>query len=196
MSDPAQPNDQPNDAGLTPPPVAPPIAPPAPPYGAPVPPYAGAQPPVYPGAAGQTPYQPPAYPPPAYGAPSGPPAYAAPSAPPAAGGYPAGGYAPTAYGAPYGYPAVRTNALAVTSMISSIVGFAFAWTGFLALGVIVGVITGHIALSQIGRTREKGRGMALAGVIVGWIGVAIGLLILVVFGLFVTTSPSSFALTS
>jgi len=79
-------------------------------------------------------------------------------------------------------------------MIASIVGFAFAWTGFLALGVIVGVITGHIALSQIGRTREKGRGMALAGVIIGWIGIAIGVLILVVFGLFVTTGPAGFAL--
>lgn len=44
------------------------------------------------------------------------------------------------------------------------------------IGSIVGVITGHMALSQIKRTGEGGRGMALAGTIIGWVG--LGFLIL------------------
>jgi hypothetical protein len=171
VSDPAQPDDPTTGA-------------------APTPPYAAPQPPAYPAAA------PPAHPAPAYSAPAyPPPAYGAPGAQPPAAGYPAGAYAPpAAYAAPYGYAAPRTNPLAITSMVSSIAGFALAWTWVLALGVIVGVITGHLALSQIARTHENGRGMALAGVIIGWVGIGIGLLIAVVIGLFITTTPSSFAL--
>lgn len=37
--------------------------------------------------------------------------------------------------------------------------------------VIPGLIFGHIALSQIGRTGERGRGLALTAVIFGWIAV-------------------------
>ncbi|WP_425841654.1 DUF4190 domain-containing protein [Microbacterium sp. PA5] len=184
MSDPTQSDDPTADAAPTPPPATPPAASPLPPYAAPQPPAA------HPGAAAPG-YQAPGYPAPAY---PPPPAYGAGAQPPAT-GYPAGAYAPPAgYAAPYGYAGPRTNPLAITSMVSSIVGFALAWTWVLALGVIVGVITGHIALSQIARTHEKGRGMALAGVIVGWVGIGIGLLIAVVIGLFITTSPSSFAL--
>lgn len=177
MSDPAQPDDPTTGAAPTPPPVAP------------LPPHAAPQPPAQPGAAAPG-YPAPGYPTPAYP----PPSYSAPGAQPPAAGYPAGAYAPPAAYAPYGYAGPRTNPLAITSMVASIVGFVLAWTWVLALGVIVGVITGHIALNQIARTHEKGRGMALAGVIVGWVGIGIGLLIAVVIGLFITTSPSSFAL--
>lgn len=37
--------------------------------------------------------------------------------------------------------------------------------------VIPGLIFGHIALSQINRTGERGRGLALTAVIFGWIAV-------------------------
>jgi len=51
------------------------------------------------------------------------------------------------------------------------------------------VIFGHLALTQIARSEgwEKGRGMALAGLILGYCGVA-----LLLFGIIVsaTTSPS------
>src|SRR5690606_16555720 len=63
----------------------------------------------------------------------------------------------------------RTNPLAVAAMVSSILTF---W--------IVGIVLGHIALRQIRRTGEGGRGMALAGVIVGYVGWALGLVLLVV----------------
>lgn len=104
--------------------------------------------------------------------------------PPAPGAYPPPpayaqqGQQPYAYGqaAPYGaspYTAgPKTNGLAITSLVSSIA--AFVVLPFLAS--IVGVITGHIALKQLRTSGENGRGMALAGVIVGWVGVALGIL--------------------
>jgi peptidyl-prolyl cis-trans isomerase B (cyclophilin B) len=60
---------------------------------------------------------------------------------------------------PYAY-APRTNVLAIISLVS-----AFVMS-------IAAVITGHIALAQIKRTGESGRGLALAGLIIGYVGVA------------------------
>ncbi len=40
--------------------------------------------------------------------------------------------------------------------------------------VILGLIFGHIALSQIKKTGERGRGLALTAVIVGWLAVVAG----------------------
>ncbi|CAM5363261.1 DUF4190 domain-containing protein [Leifsonia shinshuensis] len=71
---------------------------------------------------------------------------------------------------PYAYPpAPRTNVLAIVSLVS-----AFAVS-------IVAVITGHIALSQIKRTGEVGRGMALAGLIIGYVGIAFVALFFIVW---------------
>ncbi|MCI0155578.1 DUF4190 domain-containing protein [Leifsonia shinshuensis] len=42
---------------------------------------------------------------------------------------------------------------------------------------IVGIILGFVALSQIKRTGEQGRGLALAAVIIGFVEVAIGILV-------------------
>lgn len=93
---------------------------------------------------------------------------------------------PSGYGHPpgYGYPPVwqprpRTNATAVTAMVLSIcgtalgicVGCAFAPAALLILPVATaGAITGHVALRQVRTRGEGGRGMALAGTIVGWSG--------------------------
>ncbi|WP_158865208.1 DUF4190 domain-containing protein [Leifsonia sp. AG29] len=46
---------------------------------------------------------------------------------------------------------------------------AFAGSFVVAL---LGIIGGHIALAQIERTGEKGRGLALAGTIIGYVGAA------------------------
>ncbi len=99
-----------------------------------------------------------------------------PVAPPYAGGSPAG-YAPAAYPPPpagySGYEQQKTNVLAIVSMIASIVGFVWILP---FIGSVAGIIMGHIALSKIKRTGEKGRGMALAGVIVGYVGLALVIL--------------------
>lgn len=100
---------------------------------------------------------------------------------------PAGSYpppAPPAAGQPYmaapsyaAYPTgPKTNTLAIVSLVASIVGV----TLFPFIGNLVGVITGHISLGQIKRTGESGRGLALAGVIVGWVGLAIMIILTIV----------------
>lgn len=136
-------------------------------------------------------YAPPTYAPPVYGAP---PAY---GAAPAYGATPEGAYggypvqttpgappvAPYGYGA---YPTRKTNGLAVASLVLSIVGFLWILP---LVGSVAGAIMGHIALGQIKRTGEGGRGMALAGVIIGWAGVA--LLLLGVLFLFFVVAVSS-----
>jgi hypothetical protein len=137
-----------NPDGTTP---APPSAPPA--YGAPG---------SYPASAPSYDAAPPAYSP-------APPAY---GAAPAYGSAPAYGTAPV-YGAPSGgYGAVKTNTLAIVSLVSSLVGLLI----IPLLGSIAGVVTGHMSLGQIKRTGEQGRGLALAGTIMGYVGLAFVLL--------------------
>ena len=87
--------------------------------------------------------------------------------------YPGGPYGQYDYG---GYGAIQqrgTNGMAIAALVSAI-------GGALLCGVlsIVGAILGHLALNQIKQTGEEGRGMALAGVIIGW--VAFGLSVLVI----------------
>src|SRR5918993_1298200 len=96
---------------------------------------------------------------------------------PAYGSAPAYGTAP-AYGSPYGgYAPAKTNTLAIVSLVSSLVGlFILPF-----IGSIVGVITGHMSLSQIKKTGEQGRGLAFAGTIIGYVGLAFIVLGLIVF---------------
>jgi len=69
---------------------------------------------------------------------------------------------------------VRLNGFAITSMVLGILGL-FAITALLA------VIFGHIALAQIKKSKgwQRGTGMALAGVILGWAYLAIFVIALV-----------------
>jgi hypothetical protein len=89
-------------------------------------------------------------------------------------------YPPPGY--PYGYPAAQTtNGLAITSL-----ALGCAQVFFWGIGSLGAVITGHIALSQIKRNRNQtGRGMAIAGLILGYLGVAATVLFFVlIVGLF------------
>jgi hypothetical protein len=64
---------------------------------------------------------------------------------------------------PYTQRQPSTNGMAIASLITSIAGIVTAGLGF-----PVGAILGHVALSQIKRTGQEGRGLALAGIIIGW----------------------------
>jgi hypothetical protein len=64
------------------------------------------------------------------------------------------------YGAP---PPAKANSLAITSMVLALVGLACGLTA------PIGAIMGHVARRQIRQRGESGDGMALAGIIVGWI---------------------------
>jgi Domain of unknown function (DUF4190) len=85
-------------------------------------------------------------------------------------GYPASA-TPASPGYGYGYggyaqpvPVRQTNGLAIAAMV-------VALAGILMCGIpsIVGAIMGHVARRQIRERGEDGDGMALTGVIVGWI---------------------------
>ncbi|WP_305093539.1 DUF4190 domain-containing protein [Prescottella sp. R16] len=80
--------------------------------------------------------------------------------------------------APYGgYPQhpvpVGTNGLAIGSLIASSLGFFY---GFPAL---VGIVLGVLALGQIKRTGQQGRGLAIAGIVVGGVFVTLFLVFLI-----------------
>jgi hypothetical protein len=162
-ADPVQPAPQPTQSH---PGAAPSYAPPGyPVYGA------------TPAAAPQSGYAPPPAQPsyaspapqPGYTPPTVQPGYAPPPAQPGYGAYPSAGT---------GYPATAarpTNPLAVTSLICGIAGVVLIWAIIPVLASIAAVITGHMALGQIKRQPGTGgRGLAIAGLILGYAVVAIG----------------------
>ncbi len=69
-----------------------------------------------------------------------------------------------------------TSGLGIASMVLGIL-----WLYW--IGSILAVIFGHVALSQIRKDPSiQGRGMAIAGVVLGWIGVGALLIVLIVVG--------------
>jgi Domain of unknown function (DUF4190)/Domain of unknown function (DUF1707) len=70
-------------------------------------------------------------------------------------------------------PPPRTNPLAVAALVCGI-GQFFT----LGLGTIPAVILGHMSHRQIRRTGEQGHGLATAGLVLGWIGVFIWVLVI------------------
>ncbi|AOX45756.1 DUF4190 domain-containing protein [Microbacterium sp. BH-3-3-3] len=104
------------------------------------------------------------------------PGAAAPSAGYTAGGYPAGAIPP-----PVDY-ANRTN---VVSIVAIVLGFV------VPLG---GIIAGAVGLAQIKRTGEKGRGLAITGIIAGSVLTVLtilGVIALIVFAVFAESQSSA-----
>ncbi|MBO9577958.1 MAG: DUF4190 domain-containing protein [Microbacteriaceae bacterium] len=86
------------------------------------------------------------------------------------------GYAayPPAYPAYGPAPVPVTNGMAVASFVLSLVGLVVAF-----VGPLLAIIFGHVALSQIKAKGEGGRGLAIAGLVIGYIGfVCIGFVVL------------------
>jgi hypothetical protein len=132
-----------------------------------------------PAQAGTEPAAPPPPPPPS----PAPPGYPVPLAgygmPPGTG---PGGYAP-AYQYPYtaAAPSRSTNGMAIASMVLGIL-----WLYW--IGSILALVFGYIALSQIRQRGEGGRGMAIAGVVLAWIGIGIAVIGIVVAIIVAATS--------
>ena len=65
----------------------------------------------------------------------------------------------------------QTSTLAIVSLIAGILG----WTALPFLGSVVAIITGHMARSEIRRSNGQlgGDGMAIAGLVLGWISAAL-----------------------
>ncbi|MFI2364912.1 DUF4190 domain-containing protein [Promicromonospora sp. NPDC019610] len=107
-------------------------------------------------------------------------------------GQPYPGQQPYPYGAPYGYAApLEKNALGVWSLVLGILSVFLLFTcgiGFLA--GIPAVITGHLSRKAQREGQADNGGLALGGIITGW--VTIGLTLLAVVGLVVLFSIPEF----
>jgi hypothetical protein len=57
----------------------------------------------------------------------------------------------------------KLNTLAVVSLATAVSGF----------GAVAAIITGHISLAQLKKTHESGRGLALTGLILGYVGIGL-----------------------
>ena len=150
----ATPSSGPPASGYPPPGATPSSAPPASGYA----PHGGYPPPQgYPPAdAPPTGYGPPGYQDPSgYGPPpySSQPQYGAP--PPS---YPSG-YGE--YSGGYGEAQQPTNTMAIGSLVASLIGVVCG------IGSIVGIVLDILALNQIKQSRERGHGLAVAGIAVG-----------------------------
>jgi len=71
------------------------------------------------------------------------------------------------------YAAQRTNGLSVAALICGLLGVS-----------VVAVVLGHIARSQIRRDGGQGYGMALAGLILGYVWIGLGVIIWIVVAIF------------
>lgn len=73
----------------------------------------------------------------------------------------------------YARPTSTTNGLAIASLACSIGGF------FCGIGFILGIVFGYIAKNQIDQSggAQQGRGLAVAGLIIGWVGVGLAVLV-------------------
>lgn len=114
---------------------------------------------------------------------------------------PPGYYGPPPTAPPFGYgpstvepqspppspgPVGRSNGHAIASMVLGIVSLAIVFFAFFVswIGSILALIFGYAANRRIARSEgtQGGRGMAIAGIVLGWIGsaIAIALVVLVV----------------
>lgn len=75
-------------------------------------------------------------------------------------------------------PVAPTNSLAIVAFVLSLFGFVSG------IGFIAGIVCGHISLSQIKRTNEGGRALAMTALIIGYVMVGV-LLILIALGIII-----------
>lgn len=79
---------------------------------------------------------------------------------------------PSPYSQPPSYsPVLPTSTLAIVSLIAGILGFA----GFPIIGSIIAIVTGMMARQETRSEppRASGDGMATAGIVMGWIQIAL-----------------------
>src|SRR5258708_21424781 len=90
-----------------------------------------------------------------------------------------GGQMVAPYGQPYLQPYMpvrrRTNSLAVASLICALA------QPFMGVTTIPAIILGHMARGQIRRTGEDGDGLATSGLVLGWVGLGVAMLLILHF---------------
>lgn len=81
-------------------------------------------------------------------------------------------------GAPVNYGPGTMNKFALVSFIASLAQLPLFFIGFPL--AVVAVVFGHLALRKIPMTGETGRGLALTGVILGYVGVAFSVIVFII----------------
>jgi hypothetical protein len=101
---------------------------------------------------------------------------------------------PGAYDPYRAYPAQQTNSLAVASLVTAIAGVVlgiplavFCYIGWLI--PVTAAVLGAVALNQIKLSGQQGRGMALAGIIIGSVTAGLLLLVMVIIAAAAFHSP-------
>ena len=92
--------------------------------------------------------------------------------------------------ASYGSPA-KAPGLAIASLVTGLAGLVLVpclW--FFPVLPILGIVFGHVSLTRINREGLPGRGMAITGLVTGYVGLGIGLLLIVLVILGTITSPT------
>jgi Domain of unknown function (DUF4190) len=115
-------------------------------------------------------------PPPSYGQPP-PPSYGQPP-PPSYGQPPPPSYGQQDYGP---QPSRATNGMAIASMVLGLVWLC-------GLGSVLALVFGYMARSQISQRNESGSGFAIAGIVLGWVGVGLLVVYLVLLAIGVVNS--------
>lgn len=100
---------------------------------------------------------------------------------------------------PPGYPPPPTYAAPAATNTLAILSLVFGIISYFALplvGAIAAIVMGHLARSQIRRTGESGGGLALAGLVLGYvhlllltIGVVAAVIVAIVVGAWVFAHP-------
>lgn len=77
-------------------------------------------------------------------------------------------------GGPPGSYQPQTNGMAIASLVSGILGLTFVF----GIGAVLALVFGYVARGQIKRSQgqQTGSGLAIAGIVMGWIGVVITIL--------------------
>ncbi|WP_290806524.1 DUF4190 domain-containing protein [Herbiconiux sp.] len=82
-----------------------------------------------------------------------------------------------------GYAAVpaapKTNVLAIVSLVIAILQFN-----------LIAIILGAIALNQIKKTGENGRGLAIAGIVIGALSILFWVIIIIVIAVAAASNPN------
>lgn len=82
---------------------------------------------------------------------------------------PSGGIASRSHGGHLDESLPPTNTFAVFALVTGIFGLS-----------LLAVILGHVSLRQIARTRQRGRGMAIAGTVLGYLGLVIAVTVVII----------------
>jgi Domain of unknown function (DUF4190) len=70
--------------------------------------------------------------------------------------------------------ATKTNVLAIVSLVAG----AISWVMLPLVAGVVAVVLGHLARGQIRRTGEEGNGLAIGGLVLGYLNIVFCLLMI------------------